>query len=211
MATKKSAITLASKITICRFLSVPVFVLLLIYYTQSLKGDAPNEYFRVAALGLFALAAISDALDGYIARSRNEITRLGKILDPLADKAILLSALAVLTRPSLESLQPQFPIGYTLLIVSRDVFLIAGAFVIDHYAGKVDIHPRLVGKASTFFQMLAVIWVLAAGPARFFRPVLWISGVFTLVSGIVYLVDGLRQLEHAEHDKQEPSGGASSG
>ena len=49
--------------------------------------------------------------------------------------------------------------------------------------------------------MLAVIWVLAAGPEKFFRPVLWVSGTFTLISGVVYLIDGIRQLEGVEHDK----------
>ncbi|MBN1270608.1 MAG: CDP-alcohol phosphatidyltransferase family protein [Kiritimatiellae bacterium] len=201
MEQKKSAITLATKITIFRFLAVPVFVLFLIYYTESLARGEPNEYFRVWALVIFLIAALTDALDGSVARSRNEITRLGTILDPLADKAVLVSALVLLTRPSLATLQPQFPVGYTLVVISREVFLIAGAFVIDHYAGHVHIEPHLLGKVTTFFQMLAITWALASGPQTPFRIVVWIAGIFTVISGIVYLIEGIRQVETAEHHK----------
>lgn len=200
-AAQPPGITLACKITIGRFLAVPLFVLLLIYYTEGLAAGQPNEYLRAAALAVFLLATLSDALDGYIARSRKEITRLGTILDPLADKAILLSALVLLTRPSLKALQPQFPVAYTLVVISRDAFLIAGAFVIDHYAGRVHVRPRLPGKAATFFQMVVVVWVLAPGPRQAFGLLIWIAGFFTVLSGLMYFADGLRQIEAAEHER----------
>ena len=107
----RRGLTLANKITLARILGIPVFVLLMIYYVMGLQRGAPNEYLRWSSLVLFVVVALTDALDGYVARSRDEITHLGRILDPLADKALLLSSLIMLTRPSIPALQPQIPIG----------------------------------------------------------------------------------------------------
>jgi len=188
-------ITLACKITICRLLGVPVFVLLMLYYTMGLQRGEANEYQRVGALLLFVVVALTDALDGFVARSRGEITALGRILDPLADKALLISALLLLTRPSLPQLKPQFPVGFTLLVISRDVFLIAGAVVIHALAGRVSVRPCLTGKAATVLQMTAAIWALARGPQRPFLWLVWSAGVFVAISAVQYLVDGIRQME----------------
>src|SRR5687767_12876342 len=79
-------ITLANKITILRILAVPAFVLAVLYYSPR------NEYLRSVALGIFLIAAASDFLDGYIARRFNQRTQIGSILDPLADKLLLMSA-----------------------------------------------------------------------------------------------------------------------
>ena len=134
-------------------------------------------------------------MDGYLARSRNEITHLGRILDPLADKALLLSALILLTRPSLPALEPHIPVWFTLLVISRDVVLILGAVVIHAVAGAVVVKPRVVGKIATFFQMITIAWVLMQGRPRLFAVWVAIAGFFTLVSGAWYLLDGMRQLE----------------
>ncbi|MBP7829123.1 MAG: CDP-alcohol phosphatidyltransferase family protein [Kiritimatiellae bacterium] len=187
--------TLANRITILRILAVPVFILMLVYYTQGLARGQGEEIYRIAALVVFVAAASTDALDGYLARSRNEITHLGKILDPLADKALLLSSLILLTRPSLPALEPHIPVWFTLLVISRDVVLILGAAVIHAVAGAVVVKPRVVGKIATFFQMVTVAWVLMQGRPGWFAVWVDIAGVFTLVSGAWYLVDGLRQLE----------------
>ncbi|MBU0678974.1 MAG: CDP-alcohol phosphatidyltransferase family protein [Verrucomicrobia bacterium] len=196
-------LTLASRITICRMMGIPVFILLLTYYLQSLKAGQPNEVLRVWALTVFLGVALTDALDGYIARARNQITRLGRILDPLADKMLLLSAVIMLTRPSIPALEPQLPIWYTLIIISRDAFLIAGAFVIDHLVGHVEIHPRLTGKLSTVFQMTCIVWVLAAWPVAPFKWIVWSGGAITVFAWILYFIDGFRQLEHSEASQLE--------
>lgn len=193
--------TLANKITTLRILSIPIFVLLLIYYTLSVKQGEANELYRLIALVLFLAVALTDALDGYFARSRNEITRLGRILDPIADKALLISALILLTRPSLPELQPQFPIFFTLVVISRDLVLIAGAVIIHGICGTVEIQPHMTGKIATVMQMLVIVWALAALPVGPFTGLVWTAGVFTLISGLYYLVDGVKQLDKssAEH------------
>src|SRR3989338_5889283 len=85
------SLTFANKITICRILAVPFLIATLMYY--SLERD----YLRFVALGLFLFAVISDVIDGYIARTRNQKTIAGAILDPLADKILLISAFICLS------------------------------------------------------------------------------------------------------------------
>ncbi len=192
-------LTLATKITIARILGIPVFVLILIYYKMSLVEGDPVEIYRPMALVLFILIAGTDALDGFLARTRDEVTRLGAILDPLADKALLLSAIILLTRPSLPELSPQFPVWFTLLIISRDAVLLTGSYVVHAMTGHVHVQPRFTGKAATFFQMAAIIAALIPLPLQLFFWIVGIAALFTLISGLQYIVDGVRQVESTPH------------
>ncbi len=205
-AQKQTVLTLANKITIFRILGVPVFVLMLVYYTMGLKQGNADEFYRSAALVIFVILASTDALDGYYARSRNEITALGRLLDPIADKSLLLSGLILLTRPSLPGLLPHIPIWFTLLVISRDVVLILGSIVIHAVIGHVEVKPRIVGKMATFFQMVTIVWVLIGGAPGPFLVCVVTAGVFTLLSGALYILDGTRQLERAaaEHRNTLP-------
>lgn len=190
-------VTLATKVTLLRILGIPVFVLMMVYYTLGLREGAADERYRVAALVTFLAVALTDALDGYLARSRGEITQLGKILDPIADKSLLLAAIIMLTRPSLPELHPQIPVWFAIAVISRDVLLVAGAFVVHHLNSHVNVHPRMTGKLATVLQMGSVVWVLADAPAR---PFLWLAGaaaLFTVIAGGQYILDGIRQIEHS--------------
>lgn len=190
-------VTLATKVTLLRFLGIPVFVLMMVYYTLGLREGAPDERYRVAALVTFLAVALTDALDGYLARSRGEITQLGRILDPLADKTLLLAAIIMLTRPSLPALHPQIPVWFALAVISRDALLVLGAFVVHHLNSHVEVRPRWSGKLATVLQMGTVLWVLADAPAR---PFPWLAGaaaIFTVVAGGQYILDGIRQIEHS--------------
>lgn len=190
-------LTLATKVTIVRILGIPVFVLLLMYYNLSLGAGQPDDRFRVAALAVFAAISLTDALDGYLARSRGEITLLGKILDPLADKLLLLSAVVMLTRPSLSGAREQLPVWFALTVISRDTILLLGFGVVHHVSGRVEVRPRLIGKAATFLQMATVVWLLAVAerPGFLFRWIAAAAAVCTAVSGILYIFDGLKRLE----------------
>src|SRR6267142_6597517 len=105
--------TTANKITILRILLIPFFVVELIYYVRS--GD---EMHRLAALLSFAVASILDGVDGYIARRYNQISELGKILDPLADKLLLVSGVVLLSFDH-GSLLGQFPLWFGCTIIGR--------------------------------------------------------------------------------------------
>lgn len=190
-----SRLTLANKVTLARIVGTPVFLGLMIYYIMSLKAGHAAEGYRVAATAIFFLVALTDALDGYLARKRNEMSHLGRILDPLADKFLVLSTLVVFTRPSLESLQPQFPIWFTLLVISREAVLILGVLLIHFHTGAATIQPRWSGKIATVLMMVCVGWALCDFSHRVFEIVVWAAALFTALAWLQYLVDGTRQLE----------------
>jgi cardiolipin synthase (CMP-forming) len=198
-AAKPTGLTLATKITLVRFMGIPFFVLLLVYYTMGLAKGVENDVQRIAALLLFVFVAATDALDGYIARSRGQITKLGRVLDPLADKTLLLSGLILLTRPSLPDLEPHIPIWFTTLVISRDAVLIGGFFLIHHFAHAVEVRPRWTGKLATVLQMATIVWVLLQAKERYFIGIVATAGVFTAVSFAQYVVDGARQLGRIAH------------
>ncbi|MDR3456972.1 MAG: CDP-alcohol phosphatidyltransferase family protein [Verrucomicrobiae bacterium] len=182
--------TTANKITILRILLIPFFVVEIIYYVRT-----GNEACRLAGVLAFVVAAILDGVDGYVARRYHQWSELGTILDPLADKLLLVSAIVLLSFNN-EPYLRQFPLWLTGLIIGRDALLALGSLVLHLVAGKITVRPRLTGKVATVFQMLAVSWILLRWD--FNRGLLdtWLlgAGLFTGVSGLLYLVDWMRQL-----------------
>ena len=107
--------TTANKITVVRILMIPVFVTLAIYYGQSIQRGAPIEWFRFTAIVVFLVAAVSDGLDGYVARRYNQRSALGVILDPIADKGLLLSGIITLSISNWSDVDPdygKFPVWF---------------------------------------------------------------------------------------------------
>jgi cardiolipin synthase (CMP-forming) len=192
---KNLSLSLANKITLARFFLIPLFVLLLLYYDKSVSHGEDNDILRVFASIIFLVIFLSDALDGYIARSRNQITRLGTILDPLADKTLLLSALILISYSSDDSYQIHLPIWFVWLVICRDIMLVAGALLIQFLSGIVTVRPRFFGKATTFFQAVLILWALLNLPKHPYVYFLWTATVFTIVSGIQYFFDGIKQFE----------------
>jgi cardiolipin synthase len=189
------SLSLANRITIIRFFCIPFFILLLVYYDKSvLRGD-DNDLLRIFAAVIFIATFFLDAVDGYIARSRNQITRLGTIIDPLTDKTLLLSALILLSYASENSYERHLPVWFVWLVLCRDVMLVAGAMLIHFISGTVSVHPRLFGKATTFFQALLILWALLNLPEKPFAFLLWTATVLTVVSGAQYFFDGIRQFD----------------
>ncbi|HTR42356.1 MAG TPA: CDP-diacylglycerol--glycerol-3-phosphate 3-phosphatidyltransferase [Pseudomonadales bacterium] len=184
--------TTANKITILRILLIPFFVVETIYYVRT-----GNEVHWLLAVLLFAITAISDAVDGYIARNYKQISELGKILDPLADKLLLVSGVVLLSFNN-EPYLHQIPLWLTGMIIGRDLLLGMAAIVIHFVVGKIIVRPRVTGKIATVFQMLVVIWTLLRWDLIFHGTLLniWIygAGIFTGVSFIQYVFDGMKQM-----------------
>ena len=184
--------TTANKVTILRILLVPFFVIELLYYERS-----GNEGHRLAALLAFGIASVLDGVDGYIARHFNQKSELGAILDPLADKLLLVSAIVTLSFNH-SSYLGQIPLWLTGTIIARDLLLLIGIAVVRITTGVVTVKPRVMGKVATVFQMAVVIWVLLKWDAD--RGEHWINfltlgaAICTGVSGLLYLWDGMRQL-----------------
>jgi CDP-diacylglycerol--glycerol-3-phosphate 3-phosphatidyltransferase/cardiolipin synthase len=192
-------VTLANKITLIRILLIPVFVGFALYYAHSVAAGAPDERLRWGAIVVFSVAALSDALDGWVARRFNQRSKLGVILDPLADKLLMLSAVCVL---SFSPWPHGLPLYFVILSISREVLTIAGAFVIKFVAGKVEIAPHWTGKASTFTQIVAIgAAMLSLG--QFVSDAAAVAAIFVTGSGAVYLIDAVRQITAAGHGNAE--------
>ena len=190
-------ITFANKITFIRILNVPVFILLLLYYKNSVKLETPNELFRYFAIVVFLVTISLDALDGYLARVRNEITKLGSVLDPIADKSLLISAFILLSGNSIGTTHPHLPVWFVLLVISRDIVLIAGALIIKLFAGSIHVQARILGKAATFFQTAVIIIVLFKADGILLSTCVIAAALFTLASAVQYIVEGYHQLDKA--------------
>jgi len=180
--------TTANKITILRVLLTPFFIVQVLYYVE--QGE---EWHRLAAILTFGAAALSDALDGYIARRYHQHSQLGAILDPMADKLLLVSAVVLLSFEHKARL-PQMPLWLVGTIVGRDVLLLLGLVVIYYSCGRVTVRPILIGKLATVLQMTAVLWALFKWNGNWLTA--WCAGaaVCTGVSGLFYVYDGVRQL-----------------
>ncbi len=188
--------TTANKITILRMLLIPFFVVEVLYYTR--EG---NEVHRLLAILSFAIAAICDGVDGYVARRYNQRSELGAILDPLADKLLLVSGVVVLSfdhAPYLDSV----PLWLTGTIIGRDILILIGMLVIQFMVGKVKVRPRALGKVATVLQMAVVLWIMLKWPQAWLRSLTLGAALFTGVSGLLYVWDGSRQL--SAHPSSSP-------
>jgi len=198
--------TTANKITVIRILMIPAFVTMAIYYGQSIERGEPLEWQRFSAIIIFLVAAVSDGLDGYVARRYNQRSTLGVILDPIADKGLLLSGIITLSISNWSRVDPEygrFPTWFPVLVITRDAVILVGSAVLHLLNGKVQVKPTWTGKVATFFQMAAIAWVMLQ--LRFF-PLIYVvaaAGFFTLVSGVIYVMDGFRQL--GEHGQSKAS------
>jgi CDP-diacylglycerol--glycerol-3-phosphate 3-phosphatidyltransferase len=190
--------TTANKITIFRILLIPLFIAEVLYYVET-----GNEWHRFWAIAAFALAAVSDGIDGYIARRFNQRSELGSILDPLADKLLLVSGIVLLSFRH-EKILPHLPLWMTATVVGRDVLLLIGLVVMHYIGAKVTVRPHVVGKVSTVLQMTAILWALfKLDPAWLF---VWAIGatLCTAGSGVLYVMDGVRQLSASPASSASP-------
>lgn len=177
---------LANKITIFRILLIPFFIASLLYY------DETRTYLRFVALAIFAIAAFTDAIDGGIARSRSQITDLGIVLDPIADKLLIVSGFISLSIIKQIPGDLRIPAWAVLTVLSRDIIILLGLLIIYFLKGNVTIKPSWLGKVTTFFQMIAIMAVLVT--FRYNKFLIYPAVLFTVFSGIDYVWRGSKQL-----------------
>jgi cardiolipin synthase len=171
-------INLPNTLTVLRILLVPVFVGLLLYGHYD------------AALITLLIAALTDVLDGMIARLTDQRTRLGEYLDPLADKLLLMSAIITL------SVLDFIPIWAVIVVVSRDAILLAGTVIANLSETNINISPTAMGKGTTFAQVCYVIAIMlqvtGQVPVSLVEPFLWVMVILTVGSGVHYLWRGIQ-------------------
>jgi cardiolipin synthase len=195
--------TTANKITVARILMIPAFVTMAIYYGESIQRHEPLEWQRFTAIAIFLVAAVSDGLDGYIARHYKQRSSLGAILDPIADKGLLLSGIITLSISNWSETNPdygRFPAWFPVLVITRDAVILVGAIILHFLIGdKMKVKPSWTGKVATVCQMCAIAWVMLQLRFLPLPFVVIVAGAFTLMSGIIYVMEGVRQLQAEGH------------
>jgi len=192
----------ANRITILRILLIIPFVSCMLKINDAELGST----MRHIAIFIFLFMAISDVVDGYLARRNRQITRLGAFLDPTADKLLITSAclLLISQRGGIEG----FPLPPTVvvLIIGKDLFMTIGFLILYFITSQVHIAPVFVGKAATALQLSMVAGILLGPEFSSFLPgwiwflrVLWWSAAGTaILATLVYIRSGIRYIEEYE-------------
>jgi len=180
--------TWANKITIGRIILVPVFVFLLIASQSWPMG------MRFIPLLVFLIAASLDILDGYLARKNQEVTRLGSMLDPFADKLMMITALFFVVFNKLDSFYGSVSPILFYMVLLRELILIVGAGVLILLKREILVKPRLLGKAATFVLVMLVVAVLAGLNQTIIDVLVLPAFLFVFLSLILYIMDGIKQL-----------------
>jgi len=170
---------LANRITVFRIFLVPLIVFFLLYSSK--------YYMHLIAAFIFLIASLTDLIDGYIARYRNEVTNFGKLLDPIADKLLTSSALI-----SLVDLQ-KIPAWIVVFIIGRD-FCISGLRSIAASQGFV-IQASVIGKYKTVFEICGILLLILTGTSSeeiFYYlnlsglGIIFLAAIFAVISGMQY-------------------------
>lgn len=165
---------LPNAITVARLALAPVMVVLL-----------KEQEYRVA-LAVFVLAGVSDALDGFIAKHYNQTTRLGAILDPVADKTLLVSVYVMMT------VIDAIPFWLMVAVAFRDLLIIGGYVVYTSLVGAVQMRPSALSKLNTLMQIVLALAVLVQlsglfPVAAWIAPLIYVVLFTTVASGVHYL------------------------
>ena len=180
---------LANRLTIFRIFLTPLFAAALVYYSSE------RILLYWVGTGIFALACLTDALDGYVAAKMNQKTVLGSYIDPIADKLLLLSGYVCLG--FLTHLPPtmKVPAWLTILVISRDILIVLGSMVIFVMTGALKARPLFVGKLTTVLQMATLLASLLMLPELFREVLFGITGLLTVVTGFLYVKIGSQALQ----------------
>lgn len=174
----------ANSISIFRVLLIPIFIGLVVAY------EPGTEWVRWLAFATFVTAALSDAVDGYVARHFNQRTNFGTVLDPLADKLLINLALVFLAVTP--SFRTQVPMWLPVVILGRDIVIAGGAFLLNKFMGPIQPIPRVLGKVATIAHSIGVGWVLVNWP--YGREVLLAMVFVSMASLVDYLLHGYQQV-----------------
>lgn len=173
-------INVPNAITILRLISIPIILIYLLHGRYEL------------ALVFFVLAGLSDALDGFLARTLNQKTLLGAIMDPIADKLLLDSIYIILAYLKL------LPDWLAIIVVSRDVFILIGFVILTFFKKRLEVRPSIPGKLTTTLQITTVILVLKGVSTRVVEGAILLTAAITVFSGLHYLYLGLKSLSEEE-------------
>jgi CDP-diacylglycerol--glycerol-3-phosphate 3-phosphatidyltransferase len=179
-------LNIANIMTLIRMLCVPFFISSIVYYHPQ------TDYLRYVALVIFFLAILTDVVDGYLARAYHQNTKIGAILDPLADKFLLMSAFICLYKVKEITGSIDIPLWILLIVISRDAILLIGGAAIYMTCGSIDVAPSRLGRMTAFFQVVSIVAVLLH--LSLFPSLWFVVGLLSIVSGLDYLRQGIKVL-----------------
>lgn len=179
-----ASMSLPNILSLSRIFCVPIIVFCIIRF---------NEYNNCRYIAIFTMlvAGLSDFLDGYLARKRNEITKLGAYLDSIADKLLLTSAFILLACDNFWP-EPRIPNWLSILVVAKQGIVTIGVLFITFYTGTT-LKPSILGKISTDLQIGAITVVFFGShiPVNIITTIFWIVAFFATISLVHYLYIGV--------------------
>ncbi|AQT70126.1 Putative CDP-diacylglycerol--glycerol-3-phosphate 3-phosphatidyl-transferase 2 [Anaerohalosphaera lusitana] len=200
-------LTIANKITIVRILLIAPYVISLLKMNQYENG----QLLRYTAFAIFLLMCISDVVDGYMARVKKQVTRLGSFLDPMADKLLMMSSSILLATPATAVEGFVLPTEVAVLIIGKDLLLLLGFLVLYMMIGRVHVVPGVVGKFAAFLQLVMVASILI-GPemskAIGVWPIIvssmwWTAAALAILATMIYLNYGKKVIESEAYSDDE--------
>jgi CDP-diacylglycerol--glycerol-3-phosphate 3-phosphatidyltransferase len=198
-------------LTMLRLLLLPVFLWLVLADQGRYPGDRPLRWVAIAVFGVMAL---TDKLDGYLARKLNQTSRLGALLDPVADKLLVACSVILLSFDWVASAPYRIPLAVVAAIYGGYVFVALGTLVVLAVVGRVSVAARPLGKLSTVLQLALVMLTLVAPELHashgwWVRPVLraiwWLVPAVALATCVDYAILGVRQFRASLRVEGEPA------
>ena len=199
----------ANRMTILRILLVAPFVSCMLKINDAELSANMRDTIRYISFGIFLVMALSDALDGYLARTKKQITQLGAFLDPVADKLLITSACLLLSSQR-GKVSDDFllPPTVVVLIIGKDLLLIIGFVIIYFLTAQLLVAPALIGKIANALQLSMVGGILIApeisavfpGWIWFLRTVWWSAAGTAILATLIYICNGSRYIEQYEQN-----------
>jgi len=198
----------ANRITILRILLIVPFVSFMLKINDPDLMPGWRVAMRYLAIVIYLMMAVSDGVDGYLARTRGQVTRLGAFLDPIADKLLITSACLLLASQRAAVDGFLLPPTVVVLIIGKDLFLLIGFVILYLITSQVRIHTVLVGKVATALQLSMVAAILIApevsllitGWIWFLRVLWWSAASAAILATLVYIRNGSRYIEEYERN-----------
>jgi CDP-diacylglycerol--glycerol-3-phosphate 3-phosphatidyltransferase len=199
----------ANRITILRILLIVPFVIFMLKVNDDSLEKYQQDLIRYGATFIFFVMAISDAIDGFLARRKNQITQLGTFLDPMADKLLMTSACLLLFSNQGHVDGFRLPGTVVVLIISKDILLLIGFVIVYFITSQIRIVPVFIGKLATTLQLAMVTAILIAPEASipikgwiWFLRFLWWSAAATAVAAtLIYIRKGIIFVNEFEQQK----------
>ena len=204
----------ATRITILRILLIVPFVSFMLKTNDAALGDNARIAMRYVSIVIFLTMAVSDGIDGYLARRKHQATKLGAFLDPIADKLLITCACLLLAsqRGHVEGFL--LPPTVVVLIIGKDLFLLIGFSIVYLITSRIHIAPVFIGKLATALQLSMVAGILIApevsivlgGWIWFLRTLWWSAAGTAILATLIYIRNGSRYIE--EYEQASASGEA---